>query len=244
MGKYFTVEVLPTVTASKQALGAFADGDLLFDWMAFDVPKGASKLIKAAAVVKSADGTINSQALSLFFAKTINSTAPGSLGVIHATALGVGYFNHIIGGCYGEETGDILTGLDFVTYQNFDSNRSYANPGLVLQGEAESGTNVGYDKLYLGGISIDGTPSFASTVQCDGIQATSQNILTVKTTPATRVFDKGDVLHDEDDRLIGTVKSVDSATQMTMEENLANATVDNKDLYCLNPYRILLSFER
>ena len=43
MGKYFTVEVKPTipnVAAGQHA--AFADNDLLFDWFAFDVPKGTS----------------------------------------------------------------------------------------------------------------------------------------------------------------------------------------------------------
>ena len=41
---YFTVEVVPTITADTQA-AAFANQDLLFDWAAFDVPKGASRLV-------------------------------------------------------------------------------------------------------------------------------------------------------------------------------------------------------
>ena len=42
MGKYFTVEVKPTVTASKQHLGGFTAGDVLFDWTEFEIPKGLS----------------------------------------------------------------------------------------------------------------------------------------------------------------------------------------------------------
>jgi hypothetical protein len=43
---------------------------------------------------------------------------------------------------------------------------------------------------------------------------------------------------------MGTVLTVDSATQMTMEANLANATVNNKDLYNINPITVIMSFER
>ena len=49
---------------------------------------------------------------------------------------------------------------------------------------------------------------------------------------------------DEDDRLIGTVKTVTDAQNMIMTANLANATVDNKDLYNINPITVIMSFER
>ena len=116
-------------------------------------------------------------------------------------------------------------------------------PSMVLEGDPNTGTNVGYDRIYLAAVA-KGALDFRSTVQCDGIQATSQAVLTVKTTSALINFAAGDVLHDEDDRLMGTVLTVDSATQMTMAANLANATVDNKDLYNLTPVTFILSFER
>ena len=81
------------------------------------------------------------------------------------------------------------------------------------------------------------------TVIVDGVQASSQARLTCKTSSAAKSFAVGDIIHDEDDRLMGTVKSVDSATQMTMEDNLANASVDDKDLYNISPMAILLHFE-
>ena len=42
---------------------------------------------------------------------------------------------------------------------------------------------------------------------------------------------------------MGTVKTVDSATQMTMTANLSNATVNNKDLYNVNPITLIFGFE-
>jgi len=43
---------------------------------------------------------------------------------------------------------------------------------------------------------------------------------------------------------MGTIKSVDSATQLTMESNLANASVDEKKLFPASPIKLILSFER
>ena len=238
--KYFTVEVKPTIAASKQALAAFADGDLLFDWTSFQIPRGPAKLVNATIISKSADGAVNSHALNLYFAKTRQGNAPVTLGVIHATALGATTSsNEIIGACQSEEA-DQLVGLDHLTIQSAKT----ISPNMVLEGEPNSGDTVGLDTLYVAGISVDGTPSFASTVTCTGVQATSQAVLAVGTTDADDVFAIGDVLHDENDRALGTVKSITSATEMIMTANLTSATVNAKDVYCINPIKLILSFEK
>lgn len=247
MGKYFTVTVKPLIPASNQAEAAFADGDVLFDWTAFDIPKGAANLINATIISKTADGTVNSHALNLYFAKSrdAGTTAPVTIGDWHETADGTtASLNQIIGACASEES-DKFVGLDYATIQALGGGSlALWRNGIILQGEPESGTNVGYDKLYVAGVSVDGTPTFASTVTCTGVQATSQAVLTVGTIHATKVFSVGDVLHDEDDRLLGTVKSVDGTTQMTMTANLENATVNAKDVYCINPITLILQFEK
>ena len=244
MGKYFTVTVKPLIPASNQAEAAFADNDVLFDWTAFDIPKGAAKLVNATIISKTADGAVNSHAINLFFAKSRDggATAPVTVGDWHEAGSGfTNSMNEIIGACQSEEA-DQYIGLNDMTIQSLGHSTAMQN--LVLQGEPESGTNVGYDKLYVAGTSVDGTPTFASTVTCTGVQATTQAILAVGTTSARSVFAVGDVLHDENDRLLGTVKSMDGNTQMTMEENLANATVNAKDVYCINPITLILQFEK
>ena len=82
------------------------------------------------------------------------------------------------------------------------------------------------------------------TIAVDGTPATTTNVMTVKTVNANIVFAPGDVIYDEDDRLMGTVKSIDSATQITFEDNLANAGVDSKILYNASPITIVAMFER
>ena len=120
--------------------------------------------------------------------------------------------------------------------------------------------NTGRHVTYVGGVDIGVGTNFdfsstvsctgiqkinadvVPTVSCTGIQATTQSTLTVGTTSALINFGPGDVLHDEDDRLLGTVKTVNSATEMTMVDNLANATVNAKKVYNLNPIVLQLTF--
>ena len=45
--RYFSVEVKPTLPASKQHAAAFTAGDVLFDYTEFEIPKGTSRLIGA-----------------------------------------------------------------------------------------------------------------------------------------------------------------------------------------------------
>jgi len=243
MGKYFNVTVKPTITASLQAGGTIATGDIAFDWTSFDIPKGASKLTGLTILLRGTNGARQEKGIDFYFAKTVGGVAPGSLGTISATANGSKYQNHLIGAST-IQTGDYKDGLDIMSVAS-SGHGAGANqvPGVVLEGEPTTGTHVGVDKLYLGAIAV-GALDFRSTVQCDGIQAITQDVLTVKTTSALTNFAVGDVLHDENDRAMGTVLTVDSATQMTMAANLANATVNNKDLYNINPITVIMSFER
>ena len=86
MNKFFTVDIKPTITASKQHDGTFGDGDLLFDWTAFNVPSGVNKLVSAACMFRGTDGAAQTFAVNMYFAKTIDDAAPSSLGDLNATA--------------------------------------------------------------------------------------------------------------------------------------------------------------
>jgi hypothetical protein len=245
MGKYFTVEVKPTITASKQALGAFATDDLVFDWTAFDVPKGTNKLIDAVVVSRGTNGARQDFQLDYHFAKSRNGNAPASLGTLNGGADGTGYYNDLIG-AFTIGAGDFYHGLDNVSVGSIG--RTGTAHGEVVQpcltGEPDSGTNVGYDKLYIAGLGVAGGPNYASTVQVATETATSTSALVVKTTSALTCFDVGDILHDENDQLIGTIKSITDATNIVLEENAASVSAVDKDLYNIKPITIILSFEK
>jgi hypothetical protein len=244
MRKFFTVEVKPTIAASKQAEAAFTAKDVLFDWTAFDVPKGASRLIDVTLVVRGTDGVYQEKDTVLYFAKSKGGgrTAPSSIGTVHASANGNGYFDNVIGAVQIMTT-DFKEGLDSLSVATLGHGAaSNHSPNLVLEGEPISGTNVGYDKLYVA--STSGAYNFASTVQVSTETATSTSALVVKTTDARLCFAVGDVLHDEDDQLIGTIKTITDATNIVLEDKAANVSAVNKDLYNINPIKIILSFEK
>ena len=246
--KYFAVTVKPTIAASKQANGAYSQADVLFGWHAFDIPKGAARLVGVTALVRKTNGTGgNLLPLNVYYAKSIDGVAPSSLGTVHATANGTGYYNNIIGKNnieikdFADDYLDVGVHVATLAAGGADADK----PSFVMQGEPDSGTNVGYDKLYVAGLcGASGVFDFASTVTCTGVQTTSQAVLTVGTTSALSNFAVGDILHDENDRLLGTVKSMDSTTQMTMTANLENATVNAKDVYNISPITLILSFEK
>jgi hypothetical protein len=122
--------------------------------------------------------------------------------------------------------------------------REASENGLVLQGEPDSGTNVGYDKIYVAALA-KGTHNWgASTMTVDGTMATTSPVLTVADLSALISVGPGDVLKDEDDEAIGTIKTVDSATQITMEDNLSTAPANDKLVYNTTPITLILSFER
>ena len=254
MGKFYTVEVKPTIAAAKQHLGAFADNDVVFDWTPFYIPNGASRLISASLILRGTDGASQSAAFDIFFAKSFSSSdsgvnfeAPGSLGTLHATANGTGYFKNIVGFTRLEEN-DAASGLDTITViRNAHDRGRFID--MTLDPEPHSGDVKGFGVMYLGGITVDGDLNLASTCAIDGNQLASSATLAVGTIPAINMFDKGDILHDEGGLLLGKIKSVDSPTSISMLNTLTgvsglnNAAVDTRSVYCINPISIILSFE-
>ena len=243
MGKYFTVTVKPTMTASLQAAATMPAGDVLFDWTSLDVPKGASKLIGITVLLRGTNGARQEKSFDLHWAKTISGVAPSSIGTLGATADGTGYQNHLIGTTH-INIGDFNDGLDIMAVAASGHGAGVNQiPAIVLEGETYTGTNVGYDKIYVSGISA-GALDFRGTVQVSTETATNTTAVVVKTTSALINFDKGDVLHDEDDLVIGTIKTVTDAENIVLTENCASVSAVDKDLYNINPITLILSFER
>ena len=289
MGKFFNITVKPTITASLQHAAVLHDGDVLFDWTAFNVPKGASKLVNVTALIRGTDGARQTFAMNLYFAKTSNGVVPGSLGTLHATADGTGYQNNLIGGWQIEESDYIgSTGSDIMTLSSAryqvtagTDNRSESQVivPLVLQGEPDSGLNVGYDKLYVGCVTPDGAAAFSTgvvTSQIVDVSAISAAELVnadIQGTDPRLVFAPGDIIHAEDDIILGEVLSVPDTNTINFKAdgskqyhaggevlhanpaNFAAWQVQNgaaaagdiasgEELYNLHPVTLILQFEK
>lgn len=223
--KYFTTTIKVEIAAAKQHLGAYADGDALFDWQPFNVPKGANKLTNIIALIRGTDGAAQSFAINYYFAKSINKTAPSSIGTLHGTASGVGFQNNLIGNCQMEELELVFgAGLDIMSIGPSHNGSSFPSPpSLVLQGEPESGSNVGYDKLYIAGTTPDGEPNFSTGVITSGavdvseLSAAQLVNADIEGTDPRNVFAPGDIIHAEDGIILGEIESMADANTITFK---------------------------
>ena len=257
---FFNVTAKPYILPSEQHDGNITDTQLLADWTGFEIPKGAARLIGITGLYRGKDGAdVTPTDFEIIWAKgDPDGSAPTTIGdtggAISAPAIGSPpWFNLIQGKTYIDAS--IMTNDGDLTYLNIlsvpegevtitDNKAVHSYPGnMVLQGEPNSGTNVGYDKLYCI-LVAKATHNWESTIAVDGTPATTQADMTVKTINANLVFAPGDVVYDEDDRLMGTIKSVNSATSLTFEDNLSNAGVNDKILYNASPITLVLSFEK
>ena len=254
--KYFTVEVKPTLPASKQHIGVFTAGDVLFDWTSFDVPRGTSRLIGATMLVRpkgNAAVTANNFGAYLMFSKTDDT----SLGIVNSTPATVPN-NDLLGFLEIETaTSYIATQLKSTTIGMAGrSSNTASQPNLLLTPKPETGTNVGYDKLYVAAVA-EGAFFFGASLNAiaedtDADHADSKVITMDGSGMDVREhFIDGDVVHigttvgtPAADSLIGTVASADSATQITLDDVSPTALVDGDILYNINPIRLILHFEK
>ena len=247
--KYFTVEVKPTIAASKQHEAQFANGDLLFDWTSFQLPRGANRLINATALVRpkgDAAPTNNPYPFQLVFGKSDTQ----SIGTVN-------------GACHNRPTNDFLgfvefqagdylsNGIDSTTMANLGSHVNPIRP-VVLQGDITTGDNVGYDTLYVAAICNGTSMDFQTIIRLNDASG-NMDVSVAGTTIATdgsgmdiqEHFIAGDVLHAHDDAVIGTVASVTDATDLELTSNFtADALADNDYVYNIHPIRLILQFER
>ena len=230
-----TTKVIPTIAASIQT-AAFADEDILFDWHKVDGFKGV-EINGITAIIRGTNGADQTMVnFELLFATSgikedtrgiSVDIAPPSLGTVNAGVSTYQWKNNL--------TGHVLFDVSEAAFAFNDGDLD------VLNIATTSGLNipVGQD-LYMAAIVKDAL-DFRSTVQVSTETATNTTAVVVKTTGALVNFAPGDVLHDENDLVIGTVKSVTDDNNIVLAENCASVSAVNKDLYNIHPVQFILS---
>jgi hypothetical protein len=248
---YHSVELLPTIAASIQHAGTFANNSILFDWTPIQVPKGSNALISAVVLVRSkgdATPTANHVKMDLLFSKT-NTVSLGTQRVapLHHPN------NDIMGHVNLEASHYALAGVSGSSVGTMGA--SEARHPLILTGDINTGDNVGYDTIYVAGVAGE-TVDFQSInaiAEAGAADAASTQVITMDGTSmdVREHFAAGDIVHigttvgtPAADSLIGTIASADSTTQITLEAVSPTALVDGDILYNINPIKIILSFER
>ena len=213
VNKYFNSSVItPLVKASAQH-AAFANGDIVFDWASFDIPRGSARLIGATITTRHNQVASGVAPMDLIFAKDdgTNST-PTTLGTGNAI-LGVSAFSRtdIIGfmpGGLSDLSGEGVT----ATAATYQTSSISGGPSLVL--ESSGGVNVGYDRYYVGGIAggaldMTGLVAIGPSAGVD-ISGSNGTFGVIDGTAPTLVFAAGDLLHAEDDIIVGEIASLDA----------------------------------
>jgi len=250
MSKYFNVELKPTIAASKQHAGTFTAGMVIFDWQPIQVPRGTVCLTDLTVMVRAkgdATPTNNDLGCNFVFSKT-NTV---SLGTVRAALdhrpsddfLGI---VELIAGNFGAAAFQSTT---IATTSN-NSTGGAAHPPITMTPDVTTGDNVGYDTIYVGMVAA-GTFDFQSinTVNETGFDAAAQTVITMDdgsggtTMDCREHFAAGDVLHAQDDAVLGTLASA-AAQAITLTAANTAAIAENDVIYNINPVKLILGFER
>jgi len=226
---------------------AFTTDDILFDWQALQVPKGANKLISISGYLMGQDGgeQVNAD-LEFVFAKSINGTAPGTLGAVNAAQTACFELPlHYIGVAKVEATSSVTLGPKFGDYFSSGftgSSNGHALP-IILEGEPSSGQNVGYDVIYVAAFTL-GATDFSTGVKPSAQAATSTDTIAVDGVDPRKCFQVGDTVYtNTDDTALGTVKSM-GANSIVLNASLAVQVEDNEEIVNANPVTVIFGFEK
>ena len=202
-------------------------------------------------------GTQDAKDATFFFAKTVDKIAPVTLGVANATITAAPIItNHLIGQTHIESSDFGSAAFDYIAMAATGGGGANNHvPNIVLQGEPESGENVGFDTLYIGAAAGNSSSfDFGTTVITRG--AITDDTTTVVPTDkgsdddpnADLIFAVGDVIHTGTDDVVGIVSSIaafgSSKQDITFTAGITADLADNEELFNINPIRIILSFEK
>ena len=153
------------------------------------------------------------------------------------------YFNDLIGSAQ-------IVAADYTHGGNTSiAQTSLTKPIIIGETPTDGADSEGNVTAYVAATAV-GTPQYHSNVAINetNISAGAETVITVTGTDAHKVFAPGDVIHAHDNAVVGTIKTVDSATQITLmeanKEALAGTDVAADRLYNISPIHLILSFER
>jgi|21_taG_2_1085346.scaffolds.fasta_scaffold22356_1 hypothetical protein len=256
---YYTVRIAPDIIdgdvskiiASDKTDAPFGAGDILFDWQALQVPKGTNRLVSISGYMMGQDGgvQINSD-IEFIFAKSVNGVAPTTLGEENDAQTACFELPlHYIGTASVEGTGRPTIGAAFG--DTFSSGHQGGSNGftvdLVLEGEPDSGQNVGYDVIYVAGFAggaIDFSTGVLANYSSGAPSADSTTSIVVQTVDARKCFQKDDIVYVHDvDTALGTVASVTN-TGIELTANNGAAVANNDEIMNATPIKVIFGFER
>ena len=255
---YFTVKVTPdlvdgTVAKIIQSDASdlpFTAEDILFDWTAFDVPKGTCALHSVTMYMMGEDGAAQTDGDFWFvFAKSVDGTAPGTLGVVNAGQTACFDLPKFLIGSLkieGSQGGSgQLKGPAFGNILHWGMAGSSGDMGpVILEGEPESGTNVGYDKIYVAAFTSANIDFSTGVLSTGVVSLEGSATIAVDGVDPRKCFQVGDTVYVHDvNTAAGTVASLGSGS-IVLNAVTAAAVANNDELVNANPIKIVFGFEK
>ena len=188
----------------------------------------------------------------MFFAKSVDGVAPTTMGATNAAQTACfDLKDHYIGCHVLESTNGTGTLAGPVFHVAYHANHNAVTGGglpLVIDLEPESGTNVGYDKLYVMGFQGAARHWGTGVIVNGAITSDTEDTITVDGVDANKIFSKGDTVYLHDiDTALGTVKSIAAnGLSITLNAAIAGGTNldDDDELVNANPIKLRFGFER
>ena len=264
-GKYQLATIEPKIDALPNQ--AFANKDLLFDWTAFQVPKGTCAIKSINITMQGTDAVAANGGIDfgLFFAKSINGVAPPSLGTTNAAVTVIkaaAARRHIIAyqaidSSEMEDGQDALIGYNMLGSGNQNTSNIASNRhDAVLEGDPSFGgdanhskTVEGFQTIWVAGITI-GTANFGTACLIDSAvtDLATRTFDVSEDTDADDVFAVGDELiacaaNGTSVQVIGTVTAVTADTVTTDGVGFDGALADDDEVCFRSPITLRLGLE-
>ena len=249
-GKYYlTQQIKPNF--DKTVNVAFTPDDVLFDWTAFEIPRGTAALQTLFATIQGTEAVAaNSKNFDLYFAKSIDGVAPPSLGdtndaknIIKTTAARPWLIGHqAIDASEIEDGGDPLVGYNVFGNGRPTSNIVMTPRGIILEGEPEVSSTTGYQTIYVAGL-VSGAIDFGTGCIVAGAHSADDLTIVIDGVDADDVFAIGDTImafdaDGSDPTAIGNITAV-AADLITVDA--APSDIDDDHEIC-NKHPLIFRF--
>ena len=257
-GKYYlTEEIKPLIDTLGNVV--YTSDDVLFDWTAFNIPRGTAAIRSFMFKVMGADGSAQTHNFDVFFAKSIDGVAPPTLGAandakdaIHtATARPYIIGHHGVDSSLVEDVGNGLVAYNVLGNGKPETDMSQFAMPIIIEGEPEHCSIQGYQTVYVAALA-HGAFNFGTGVLLNqgGNQAvsTSSVDLVVDGTDADDIFAIGDDLisfvaaNGSSPKLIGKVTSIPDADSIVVDA-VAEAFNDDTEICNRSPITMRFGFE-
>jgi hypothetical protein len=257
-GKYYTTTVKPNIDILGNV--EIAVGGVIFDWTAFEIPKGTAALQSISAIVAGLNGAdvAGSRDMELYFAHSVNGAAPPTLGNTGSAVTGIiaNQSRPYVIDKVSIDGSAQRSSVHFISYNVWSLSGKTGNDAdnvnsLLSNDDNYSGTTPGYQTLWVAGLAETAAFDFGTAVALNqaghqAISTTAVDLITNGTDPRL-VFAVGDevvsfVAADGSlPKQVGTVTAI--ADNVSLEvDAVAEAFNHTTEICNRNPIKFRLNF--